>query len=144
GNTALLRHRAKAIGVAGEGQGAIRQRENEAAVAQAVPIDHAFGQRHGELGPPGTYLQNFHAEALAGLVLGPQGLRTEAGDFGRLSRHALLPLTLGVRFSRKAVMPSAPSGEAPASCCSSRSRSSWVASVLPLAAASARLLSAKA
>src|SRR5262245_9966527 len=144
GNAALLGDGPEAVGIAGERQGAVRQGEDEAAMAEAVTIDHALGQRHGEFGAAGGHFEDFHAQTLTRLVVGPHRLGAAAGNLGGVLRHAASPWNLGARFSRKALMPSTPSGEALASFCRSRSRSSWLASALPLEAASARLVRASA
>src|SRR5829696_10578298 len=42
GDGAVLRDGAPVVGVAGEGEGGIREREDEAAVADPVPVHHAL------------------------------------------------------------------------------------------------------
>src|SRR5262245_44782850 len=124
GDVALLSDRPKAIRIAGKCQGAVRQREYEAAVPEAVPVDHALGHRHSERCTARSDGENFHAQTLARLVIGPQRLGAQARNFSPVLGHAGSPLNLGTRFSRKAVTPSCPSADALARFCRSRSRSS--------------------
>src|SRR5215831_3558508 len=123
GDLAVLGNVALVTRVACEGQSGIGERENEAAVTEAVPIDHVDTNAHGENGETRAHFFDLHSHGAASLVHRPHGIRARTGDLGRVARHLLAAVNLGARFSRKAPMPSATSGKALAMRCRSRARS---------------------
>src|SRR5437870_912123 len=48
GDLAMLGHMALIVGIAGERKGRIRQREDVAAMAEAMSVDHVVAHAHGE------------------------------------------------------------------------------------------------
>ena len=78
GNVALRRDRALIVRVAGKRKSRIRQRENEAAVGDAVPVHHARENRHAQDGFAGPDLHDLHSEAFAGVVFPPHRVRARA------------------------------------------------------------------
>ncbi len=103
GDLAHLRHDALVVGVAGEGEGAVRQREDIAAVADLVAVGHLGPGAHGHRGVTGADIGEFHPQMLRRVVIGPHGGGAGAGEF--VGRH--LPLNSAGRLSRKAATPSA-------------------------------------
>ena len=67
-------------GVAGKGKGRIRQQEYEAAMRNAVAVDHVRLHRHRKRGPAGFDVEDFHAETLAGVVVLPHRLGAGARE----------------------------------------------------------------
>ena len=92
----MLGHVALVVGVAGEREGRIRQREDVAAMAEAMPVDHVDAHAHGEDGKARPHLLDFHAHGAGSLVFRPHGVRARLRDLVRVARHALLP----VNFAR--------------------------------------------
>jgi hypothetical protein len=76
----MLRHGALAVAVAGEGEGRIGECEDEAAVADPLPVGHALPDRHGEGGAARRDVEDFHAEALRRTVVGPHRLGAPLGQ----------------------------------------------------------------
>ena len=66
GDRRLLRDRALVVAVAGEGEGAVGEGEDEAAMGDAVAIQHVVGDGHGERRLAGCDPLDPHAEALRG------------------------------------------------------------------------------
>src|SRR5260370_8237721 len=55
------RHHRLTIGIAREGKGAVRERENYAAVTHPQTIAHVGTHGHGDFDPPRPALADFHA-----------------------------------------------------------------------------------
>src|SRR5450759_595425 len=95
GDVALRRDRALVMGVAGKGEGRIRQREDEAAMGDAAPVEHFGLDGHRQDGFAGPDLQDLHAETLAGVVLLPHrigtGARESSGESVALTFTAVSP-----------------------------------------------------
>src|SRR5262249_54421984 len=144
GDLTVLGDVALVMRVACERQGGIGKRKDITAVAQTVPIDHVHVDAHGENSEARSHLFNLHSHGAASLIISLHSVCTRLGHRGDVARHALLPVNLGARFSRKARMPSAASGEAAAFRCRSRSTSSCWASVLVEESAMARLVRPRA
>src|SRR6266705_4159641 len=66
---AVLCDGAPVVGVAGEGESGIGEREDIAAVAEVVAVDHGRRHRHGEHGMARLDRDQLHAEAAARLVV---------------------------------------------------------------------------
>ena len=81
GDVALRCDRALIVRVAGKGEGGIGQQEDEAAMGDALAVDHVRLHRHRQRGLPGPDLDNLHAEALAGVVFLPHRVRAGAREF---------------------------------------------------------------
>ena len=146
GDRAVLRHRGMTMRVARKGEGRVRQRENVAAVAGAVAVEHPLDNRHAEprrnLGePPGSPCPGPGWPCRRAHIA--SALRRATSAASRAMPQAFRPVYFGARFSRNAMMPSRASGEAPARRCRSRSRSSCWASVLVDDTANACLASAR-
>ena len=80
GDVALRGDRALVAGVAGKGEGGIGQQEDEAAMGDALAVDHVRRNRHRQRRLAGLDLDNLHAEALAGVVFLPHRIRAGAGE----------------------------------------------------------------
>ena len=80
GDIALGCDRALVVGVAGKGEGGIRQREDEAAMGDAMAVDHVRLDRHRQRRFAGPDLKDLHAEALAGVVFLPHGVGAGARE----------------------------------------------------------------
>jgi len=108
-------HRVLVVAVAGKREGGVRQREDEAAVADLVAVQMQFAHRHAHDRTPGLAADEFHAHGVfGGRVNGEHGLadlaRQVAGLLGRVRVavrvHLHSPLNCAGRFSRKAITPS--------------------------------------
>src|SRR5260370_1156903 len=100
GDVALRRARALVMGIAGKGERRIRQQENEAAMGDAIPVDHLRLDRHRQDGFACLDPQDLHAETLAGVVFLPHRIRAGAREIvGRkrgLDVHCVLPGRAGL------------------------------------------------
>src|SRR6185437_10327171 len=116
--------------VAGEGECAVGEREDQAAVAEVVAVDHVVAHHHAHAGKPRADLVEHHAERARRVVAvvhgAPDGLR-DTLLAGAAHQH---PLNLAGRFSRKAATPSLKSSERAATRCRSRSTSSCASRLL--------------
>src|SRR6185312_13139521 len=116
--------------VAGEGERAVREREDQPAMAEVMAVDHVVAHRHAHAGEAGADLLEHHAERarrLVGVVHGaPDSLRDALRAGGAHQR----PLNWAGRFSRKAATPSLKSSERAARRCRSRSTSSCASRLL--------------
>src|SRR6267142_4672685 len=81
GNVALRRDGAVIAGVAGKSEGGIGEQEDEAAMRDALAVDHVRLHRHRQRRLPGLDLGNFHAEALTGVVFLPHRVCAGACEF---------------------------------------------------------------
>src|SRR5712692_8409054 len=61
-DTGARRHHRITVGITREGKGAVRKRENDAAVTQPQAIDHVRTHGHGDLDGPGGDVDDFDAE----------------------------------------------------------------------------------
>ena len=107
GNGAVLCDRALVVGIAGERKGGIGEREDIAAVTDAVAVDHGRGHRHRQHGMAGIDRHELDAEAAARGVVGPHGVGAGARKLGSVHGQSLRPVNLGGRFSMNARTPSA-------------------------------------
>ncbi|CAM2149124.1 conserved hypothetical protein [Paraburkholderia tropica] len=77
--------RVDVVRVAGEREGRIGQREDQAAVADLMAVEEFGPHGHAQTRVAGAYLEQFHAEGAAATVSLVHGLRGGAGQF--VGRH---------------------------------------------------------
>ncbi|MPM02833.1 hypothetical protein SDC9_49088 [bioreactor metagenome] len=109
GHAAMLRHGALVVAVAGEGEGAVGEGEDIAAMAVAVTVRHRLGDGHRQPGGARRDLLEGHVQPLARRIVGPHRRGRGLGKLlrGHFRDGLHWPLNSGLRFSRKAVTPSA-------------------------------------
>src|SRR6266852_1204793 len=100
GDVALRRDAALVMGITGKGKRRIRQQENEAAMGDAVAVDHVWLDRHRQRGFARLDLQDLHAETLAGVVFLPHRLGAGAREF--IGGKCGLDVHCGLPRSRRA------------------------------------------
>src|SRR5262249_61128924 len=105
GDRALLGEGRLVVGIAGEREGGILEREDVAAVADVVAVDHFFGHLHRQDGVARLDGNELDAETAAGNVVGPHGVGAGARDRERVHYPLLLPVNDGGRFSRNGATP---------------------------------------
>ena len=95
-DVALCRDGALVVRVAGKGERRVREQEDEAAMGNALAVDHVRLDRHRHRRLAGLDLDDLHAETLAGVVFLPHRIRAGACEvLGRkrgLDVHFGLPV----------------------------------------------------
>jgi len=94
------------VAVAGVRKGRVGQREDVAAVADAVAVRELRAHGHAQACRAGTDLDELHAHALRRAVVRPQDLGAALGNLLRRQCRHHFPMKCGGRFSMKAVTPS--------------------------------------
>ena len=81
-DAAMLGHGQLVAAIAGIGEGRVGQAENEAAVADAVAVEHRVPDRHGQHGLAGAAVQDFDTKVLRGGVAGVERPGNGGGQRG--------------------------------------------------------------